>query len=405
METNPTLLSEVIREIDDDAPRLTYADWLESEGAPECADFIRVECAFAKASPADDDYPDLIERKREVIARMWNRGTHRLHENEDTESYSFHGNWHDDGDGIGHLRRGFQFCAGEPSDEHRADESAAAVRFRDALEKLIKTTTVRALMFYGSFSRQLDKILATPAAANLTALEAFNAIDDPDRSVDAVKAILSSPIASRLEWLDLDFLTAQQISQLGKTDKLTRMRRLELQYPEDHPASVAAMVSAAWFQGLRDVWIGLGKSSSASVLSALSKLEHLESVNLYLHNSGVLNASSQLKFEHLGRLRFPKSSLTSADMKTLDTWSLPKLRVLAAYGCGLKQTEIRHLTKAEWARQLRVLTLGGNRLDDKSVSILANSGILRGMRILNLSWNIMSAAGLMPLAAEGVMPE
>lgn len=59
--TNPTLLSEVIREIDNDAPRLEYADWLESEGAPECADFIRVECAFAKASPADDDYASSID--------------------------------------------------------------------------------------------------------------------------------------------------------------------------------------------------------------------------------------------------------------------------------------------------------------------------------------------------------
>ena len=35
---------------DDDAPRLVYADWLEDNGDPQRAEFIRVQCELARTA-------------------------------------------------------------------------------------------------------------------------------------------------------------------------------------------------------------------------------------------------------------------------------------------------------------------------------------------------------------------
>ena len=48
----------------DDAPRLVYADWLEENGDPERAAFIRVQIDRARAKSAGHDWPDLVERDR-----------------------------------------------------------------------------------------------------------------------------------------------------------------------------------------------------------------------------------------------------------------------------------------------------------------------------------------------------
>src|SRR3954465_1671476 len=41
--TEPDLLSAVLAEPDDDAPRLAYADWLADNGQPERAEFVRLQ--------------------------------------------------------------------------------------------------------------------------------------------------------------------------------------------------------------------------------------------------------------------------------------------------------------------------------------------------------------------------
>lgn len=55
----------------DDLPRLVYADWLEENGRAHRAEFIRVQCRLADASPADAEYVDLLEREAELKAILW----------------------------------------------------------------------------------------------------------------------------------------------------------------------------------------------------------------------------------------------------------------------------------------------------------------------------------------------
>jgi uncharacterized protein (TIGR02996 family) len=54
---------------DDDVPRLVYADWLDENGQPERAEFIRVQIELARAELADPRRPDLESRQLQLLAR------------------------------------------------------------------------------------------------------------------------------------------------------------------------------------------------------------------------------------------------------------------------------------------------------------------------------------------------
>jgi uncharacterized protein (TIGR02996 family) len=70
-------LQDIRENPDDDAPRLVFADWLEDNGDPQRADFIRVQCALASML---DDGPRRIElgaREEELLeanALAWTEG-------------------------------------------------------------------------------------------------------------------------------------------------------------------------------------------------------------------------------------------------------------------------------------------------------------------------------------------
>src|SRR5262249_24596935 len=67
--TNAEAFLEAIREEpDDDTHRLVYADWLEANGPPDRAEFIRIQCELARAPGQDPDRLRLQERERALLA-------------------------------------------------------------------------------------------------------------------------------------------------------------------------------------------------------------------------------------------------------------------------------------------------------------------------------------------------
>jgi uncharacterized protein (TIGR02996 family) len=63
-----TFLADIRKDPDDDAPRLVFADWLEDEGDPARAEFIRVQCALAHLEEDDPRRDDLGRRELELLA-------------------------------------------------------------------------------------------------------------------------------------------------------------------------------------------------------------------------------------------------------------------------------------------------------------------------------------------------
>jgi uncharacterized protein (TIGR02996 family) len=54
---------------DDDTPRLISADWLEENGQPERAEFIRVQCRLGRMDEGDPGRPALLQREQALLRK------------------------------------------------------------------------------------------------------------------------------------------------------------------------------------------------------------------------------------------------------------------------------------------------------------------------------------------------
>src|SRR5215471_12355627 len=65
-QRDAAFLRDICEHADDDTPRLIYADWLEENGEPLRAEFIRVQCRLHALTPDAPDHFDLQERDEEL---------------------------------------------------------------------------------------------------------------------------------------------------------------------------------------------------------------------------------------------------------------------------------------------------------------------------------------------------
>jgi uncharacterized protein (TIGR02996 family) len=152
--TNPALEAAVIANAEDDTPRLAYADWLDENGDPDRAAFIRTQVALWDKNPADEDYVDLVERNTALreLGVMWRLEQECVPEVslQDSNTLGRDDEWEG-------FHRGFPYFVREPiGDNPTADH---ARRLQDGLPTLFKTTTVRGFHFSGWYSMQLPIVL------------------------------------------------------------------------------------------------------------------------------------------------------------------------------------------------------------------------------------------------------
>ena len=57
--TETAFLRTILASPEDDAPRLVYADWLDENGDPDRAEFIRLQVRLARTHPHDPEWPRL----------------------------------------------------------------------------------------------------------------------------------------------------------------------------------------------------------------------------------------------------------------------------------------------------------------------------------------------------------
>src|SRR5207248_690173 len=67
MAKQEAFLRAIAANPDDDAPRLIFADWLEENGDPERAEFIRTQCALASSNLSEKRRHTLRVRERELL--------------------------------------------------------------------------------------------------------------------------------------------------------------------------------------------------------------------------------------------------------------------------------------------------------------------------------------------------
>jgi uncharacterized protein (TIGR02996 family) len=69
MDPGKALFQAILDEPDDDAPRLVYADWLEENGQPERAEFIRVQIELVKPPAGGRRRARLKAREEELLKK------------------------------------------------------------------------------------------------------------------------------------------------------------------------------------------------------------------------------------------------------------------------------------------------------------------------------------------------
>src|SRR5262249_22742490 len=70
LATHRAFFDRILAALEDDAPRLIYADWLEESSDSTCvarAEFIRVQCRLAGMGPDDPARADLEERAQDLL--------------------------------------------------------------------------------------------------------------------------------------------------------------------------------------------------------------------------------------------------------------------------------------------------------------------------------------------------
>lgn len=395
---HPGLLAAVIADIEDDAPRLVYSDWLEENGDPDRAQFIRAQCALARLSPAEPTAAQHRVQMGELAAALRGRSLAGklprgvgFDDRLDPDPDDYHPNYH----------RGFPFFAKEPYGKERLGARAAQA-FRDALPELIETTTMRGLRCDG-FLPHLPLILGSPAAAHLSALSCWR-MTETDVRAPVIHSLLSSPASRRLRWLYTNYLSPEEVTALAGAN-LDRMERFELLPGTPDPVALERLLAADWFGRLRRIRLGLMEDNArlaVTGLAGLPDLHTLESMNL---PGEALAAFGQAGlFAALGRLSLHALPLRGRGAEVFSRARMPRLAVLGLTAGELRNDDMKVLAASPLFAGLHDLALSTNELGDRGIAALAASPCAATLRILRLGDNSFGKKGLQTLARPGAFP-
>src|SRR5262245_51174460 len=78
MNHRDAFLRDIIEHPEDDAPRLIFADWLEDNGDPDRAEFIRVQCELDPLSRGQARWEELTARSMDLWSANHVRWVHEL---------------------------------------------------------------------------------------------------------------------------------------------------------------------------------------------------------------------------------------------------------------------------------------------------------------------------------------
>ena len=185
MSDHDALLTAIAEHPEEDTPRLMYADWLEENGDPERADFVRIQVELARPGLSGGEKSALVRRHRSYLMGFewhWKASLPKI-----------------DGVEWGDFNRGLIEEVRAPTErpviDHAADIFAVPGvhvlrlwRLNDAsalarVPELIRLRRLR-IITYGTSAAALRALLASPHLRRLAALDLYGARADNDVVMD-----------------------------------------------------------------------------------------------------------------------------------------------------------------------------------------------------------------------------
>jgi uncharacterized protein (TIGR02996 family) len=355
MNQQEAILSAVCERPDDDAPRLVFADWLEDNGDPQRAEFIRAQIELARLSSADERRVTLLARERQ----LWDEiGERLMAELPDVPGLD----WGAADDEAIPFERGFAARV--------TVERVASIRANRRL--FLTVAPVRVL--------GLDH-LSQRGAASLGGPEDPPGIDRLDfnceATADLMRALSRSPLAPRLTGMTHVLLRPAAVDVLASRPVFSALRRLNL----DHNGAVnstriaEALAGSTVLNGLTDLSLeaaGL-QDDAAHVLAASPNLSRLERLELHTNRIGPAGV---------------RAFVEGPDRPNLTHFSLGSNRIGDEGAASL----------AAWPAlaRFRRLNLANNHLTAAAVRSLARGGSLDRVSLIRLIESTSRTGDLVP---------
>jgi uncharacterized protein (TIGR02996 family) len=374
-------LDDIVANIDDDTPRLVYADWLEENGQDERAEFIRVQIERARLPVWDADQVRLSLREQELL--MWH-GEEWLAELPAIEGAKWEG-----------FRRGIvaevSFASFEALRQRAhscravAPVEAVTVRWprsKEAGQASNPIAELRELSLTGRPSSEIEIgwLADSPQLSTLRSLTARGLW------ADGLRRLVASPHLARLKTLRLPFnnLGNQGILALVRTASLAALEELDLsgrgvaeRYHDDRIVRSPGMESLAGWAGLAAV----------------------RSLTLNGNDIGQPGLRSLLRSPFTGELKQLSLRAGRLDGQALGEFSDARqglrLETLDIGENVLKELGVEYLALAPCLRDLRELRLDRCEVPLTGARVLAKKAkFLGGLRLLDVGHNHFGPVGL-----------
>ncbi len=346
MAEREALIAAVLADPDDDLPRLVYADWLDEQGEPAPARFIRAQIALA-ALPEWDPQSAALRRTQ----GEW-----------DSSPELVHGLPRLSGDLGLHwdikepFRRGFGYRVQAPQ--------LRALQFR--MPALLAEQPVQRLGLYGATLDQWQEFAASPWLPRIREID-FEGIGAP---IEAMRELLASPGSAGLHTL-----------RFGSSVSAAM------------PTVLERLLRSSVGDGLRTLELAQAFGGDASYFEDFLEafhvgLEKLEALRLRSMGFGGDNFSEFLtarRWETLGELAITDAEPGAHGLSFLgypDCW--PQLRALKLDTVNLSRKDPGHIANSLRAPKLAVLDLCKSTLPAQAFQSLAKAEHLADLRVLRL---------------------
>jgi uncharacterized protein (TIGR02996 family) len=269
-------LKTILDAPDEDPPRLVYADWLEENGDPDRAEFIRIQCELFQLGERDPRRARLRAREQFLLRENQMVWIRQLPELEDAHWESFERGF------VGMVRFESAESFAAQADRVFASAPVREARFhrmyQDGARRLARSphlARVRILDLedgnaIGNVG--LEALAASPFLAGMTALRLRSNAIGPA----GVRALANSPHVGALADLSLDnnAVYDEGVRAIGVSPRLAQLARLSLGWTRCGDPAVAALADSPYLAGLRWLYLS-GNQIGDDGLTALAESEHL----------------------------------------------------------------------------------------------------------------------------------
>ena len=385
------LQSAVLENPDDDLPRLVFADWLDENGDPERARFIRAQIALATVAEWDPqavalqrtraEWDSSEAKARELPGLSFDRGVH----------------WPERAP----FRRGFASSIQAPM--------LRALQFE--MPRLLAAAPIERLGVYSATWEQWQEFAASLWLPRIREID-FDGIGTP---IEAMRELRTAPGASGLRALRFRSCLGrgmpEVLNQLFQSPLGDRLETLEL--------AQAFAAEEGYFEDLSEAFQQGGNFKSLRLQSMAFGRNHLHrfftSRSWKLEELSLADEVGSPDVDYFGypdcwpelhTVRFDGVNLDFANPNRLaDSLLPPKLKVLELANSSLHPEAVRELCKADHLARLRVVRLRRMSIDNRGLRYITEARFWKNLVELDLRGNPIDENGVKHLLKRRPPPE